>query len=681
MHQFFAQDPQRQKVYVLYGLGGAGKTQIALKFIEDWTNFTDRILLDASTTETIEMGLTNIATIKQSGNSSYDGLSWLVGKHEDWLLLFDNADAPEINLSHFFPKCSHGNIIITSRNPNLQIHGGHSEVSNMEEADAVELLLKSAQQESSVPNKHLALPIVKALWYFPLAIVQAGAFILGSGTLDTYLGLFVENRNELLKRKLSQTTDGYKWTVYTTWEMSFQKLSPLAARFLQLCSFIHRDDISEDIFSSAANYATKLPVQPHQKRLQKLQSKFVSGPSKGASEDEIAKAREFLSHFTGSSGEWNSLSFLDLTDEIKAYSLINFDRERKTFSIHPLVHSWSRTTLANPKPYLLCMSAILGMSIEGTSLHNRGLASLRLISHIDSLVQVDPKLTTNLQQQFAIIYYHIGQYTEADADREAQLARDNDPHIVSRNNVHRTEEAKKLQLVVLEDQKKLGEDHPNTLLAMHNLAMTYQKLGQWEEARRLQVMVVEKQQKLLGVDHSDTLQAMTNLASTYNALGQFKEAEQLQIVVLEKQKMFLGPDHPNTGVVMNNLAMVYHNQGQFKKAEHLHSMVLEKRRNALGQFEEAEHLQSVLLEQCRSFFRDDHPETLRAMNNLGWTHYSQGHLGKAEELQVVALDKHRSLFGDHTRQTRLAMRNLHITYKSLNKQAEAAEIHKLITSE
>jgi hypothetical protein len=37
LHQFFAQDTQKQKIYVLYGLGGAGKTQIALKFIEEST--------------------------------------------------------------------------------------------------------------------------------------------------------------------------------------------------------------------------------------------------------------------------------------------------------------------------------------------------------------------------------------------------------------------------------------------------------------------------------------------------------------------------------------------------------------------------------------------------------------------------------------------------------------------
>ncbi|KAF7371240.1 FabD/lysophospholipase-like protein [Mycena sanguinolenta] len=214
MHQFFAQDTGKQKIYVLYGLGGAGKTQVALKFIEEYIHSTDQLLVDASTTETIETHLKNIAAIKQTGNLLQDALSWLVDNREEWLLFFDNADDPEINLGQFFPKCNHGNILITSRNPNLRVYGAHSQVSDMEESDAVEVLLKSANQEVSDANTLLALDIVKALWYLPLAIVQAGAFILESGTLDTYLDLFMKNRTELLKKKSAQHQDDYAWAVY-----------------------------------------------------------------------------------------------------------------------------------------------------------------------------------------------------------------------------------------------------------------------------------------------------------------------------------------------------------------------------------------------------------------------------------------------------------------------------------
>ncbi|KAJ7892639.1 hypothetical protein B0H13DRAFT_1575446, partial [Mycena leptocephala] len=251
-----------------------------------------------------------------------DALKWLVNNHEKWLLLFDNADDPKINLNTFLPKCNHGNIIITSRNPELRVHAGlHSPVSDMEEADAVPLLLKSAALEISLKNEKLAAEIVKELCYLPLAIVQAGAFISQSGALDSYLDLYMKNRAELLSEKPSQTHDDYACTMYTTWQMSFDKLSPLAAMFLQLCSFLHCDGISEEIFSRAARYTF---------------------PSFGPSKEELEKPLQFLSQFLTPTGQWDSLCFLKVANEIKAYSLVTFDPARKVFSIHPLVHSWSQ---------------------------------------------------------------------------------------------------------------------------------------------------------------------------------------------------------------------------------------------------------------------------------------------------------------------------------------------------
>ena len=126
-----------------------------------WFSFTHKLFVDAGKTRTIETSLKNIAVAKQTGNSSQDSLIWLASKHEEWLLFFDNADDPQINLNQFFPKCNHGNIIITSRNPNLRVYGAHSQVSDMEESDAVTLLLKSAHQDISAHNKFLALEIVK----------------------------------------------------------------------------------------------------------------------------------------------------------------------------------------------------------------------------------------------------------------------------------------------------------------------------------------------------------------------------------------------------------------------------------------------------------------------------------------------------------------------------------------
>ncbi|KAF8143439.1 hypothetical protein K438DRAFT_1633587, partial [Mycena galopus ATCC 62051] len=268
-----------------------------------------------------------------------DGLGWLLGKREPWLLFLDNADDPQVDLNSFVPRCNHGNIIITSRNQGLKGYGAHTLVSDMEEPDAIALLLKSAHHVVSPINNQLAAALVQELCYLPLAIVQAGAFILQSEDLSGYLALFRRNHVNLLSETVAQSYDGYSLSVFTTWQISFEKLSQPAATFLQLCSFIHWDGISEDIFHRASRYSS------------------LTGD---LAEDDLGNAWEFLSHFVGPSREWNTLDFVKITNEIKAYSLINFNVEQKSFSIHPLVHEWSRTTLANSNSAHLCMIDILG---------------------------------------------------------------------------------------------------------------------------------------------------------------------------------------------------------------------------------------------------------------------------------------------------------------------------------
>ncbi|KAJ7099646.1 acyl transferase/acyl hydrolase/lysophospholipase [Mycena epipterygia] len=168
MHQYFFQATGKQHIYLLYGLGGAGKTQIALKFIEEsssqilFCSFSNTFFIDTSTVETIDTGLKNIALANNVGSTSQDALQWLRNKPDEWLLFFDNADDPKLNLNKFLPQCNHGNILITSRNPALCVYArSHSLVSDMEEEEAMDLLLKSAAQEITPDNRKTAAEIVK----------------------------------------------------------------------------------------------------------------------------------------------------------------------------------------------------------------------------------------------------------------------------------------------------------------------------------------------------------------------------------------------------------------------------------------------------------------------------------------------------------------------------------------
>jgi hypothetical protein len=151
------------------------------------SSFSEVFLIDTSSTDTIDSGLKNVAVSKDIGYTSQDALQWLISKPDEWLLFFDNADNPRINLNTYLPLCNHGNILITSRNPGLRVYAGsHCHVSDMEESDAVELLLKSAAEDSTQENKQTALEIVKvseSLGAFELA----GSILISSRSYHIYL--------------------------------------------------------------------------------------------------------------------------------------------------------------------------------------------------------------------------------------------------------------------------------------------------------------------------------------------------------------------------------------------------------------------------------------------------------------------------------------------------------------
>ena len=119
--------------------------------------------IDASTLDTIKNGLQNISLTKSIGSDHTEALQWLATQTDEWMLFFDNADDLSIDLYQFFPSSARGNILITSRNPQLSVHapGACHQVADMEDDDAVQLLLTSASQDLTDENQILATEIVK----------------------------------------------------------------------------------------------------------------------------------------------------------------------------------------------------------------------------------------------------------------------------------------------------------------------------------------------------------------------------------------------------------------------------------------------------------------------------------------------------------------------------------------
>ncbi|KAJ7703743.1 P-loop containing nucleoside triphosphate hydrolase protein, partial [Mycena rosella] len=645
IHQYFNKEAGKQHIFLLHGLGGAGKTQISLRFIEESVSFfTDIFLIDTSTVTTIETGFKNVATTKGVGDSAQEALQWLKSKPDAWLLLFDNADDPKVDLNKYFPHCNHGNILITSRNPGLCVYAGsHSAVSDMEEPDAVDLLLRSAAQDTTDHNKAIAADIVKVLCYLPLAIIQAGAFISKSGRLDGYLALYANNKVRLLSQKPAQSHDDYAWTVYTTWQISCDQLSLQAKTFLQLCSFLHYQGISEDIFRNAADY------------------KF--GPS-SASKEELQMPLDVLSQFSDPSGIWDPLCFMDVTSELRAYSLITFHSEQNVFSIHPLVHDWAHNTVPNER-YHPCMVAITGMSLAGLSDMDMKVVGPQMLPHIDFLVRGNLNIVPDFRHEYGKAYLFAGELEKAQQLLMATLEhRSNvlgDGHLATLEAMHWVAwiyselgnllEAEQLRVSLVNKRREvLGENHPNTLDTMGDLALILAKLGRFREAKELSIELIERQRNNQGENHLETLRAMSNLAYTYDAMGRLQESEALDLEVLKRRRSILGDNHPDTVLSMGNLAVTY---------------------TRLGRLREAELLGLAVLQTRKILFGDSHPATLLTMSNMAVIYNKVDRLQEAEDLGLVVLAKRGRVLGENHPDTLFTMGILATTYNKLARLQEA----------
>jgi hypothetical protein len=146
------QGDKERCVCVLHGLGGSGKTQIALKAVEmTHDTWTDIVFVDATSRDTAVSTLEGFAKAKKIGETHEDTIRWLGDHRERWLMVFDNADNMSLDTNGLFPRGNHGSILITTRIPDLALlaRGPKStcKVSSMEPTQAFELLLKAAKLE------------------------------------------------------------------------------------------------------------------------------------------------------------------------------------------------------------------------------------------------------------------------------------------------------------------------------------------------------------------------------------------------------------------------------------------------------------------------------------------------------------------------------------------------------
>ena len=172
-------------------------------------------------------------------------------------------------------------------------------------------------------------------------------------------------------------------------------------------------------------------------------------------------------------------------------------------------------------------------------------------------------------------------------------------------------------------RRKLGEDHPNTLSATSNLAMTYWPLGQSELAEPLYERSLASCRRLYGNAHPETLVAMYNLALTRVDLGKYAEAEALYQENYSNRVLIYKPDHPRTLLFLTSWADAITMRGDYQRADAMYSQFMPVARRTLG---------------------ETHITTLTGYGGLAELRRRQGRLPEAESMLIMLLHKDRDSF-------------------------------------
>jgi tetratricopeptide (TPR) repeat protein len=150
-------------------------------------------------------------------------------------------------------------------------------------------------------------------------------------------------------------------------------------------------------------------------------------------------------------------------------------------------------------------------------------------------------------------------------------------------------------------RRLLGSEHPTTLSAMNNLALTLLALGDAAGAAALHRQVLDARRRLLGPEHPDTLGSMSNLAMTLRALGDAAGGRDLLLQAVHAYEQLLGPEHPNTLVLLHNLAGALVDLGDLAGARDLLQQAADAYRRLLG---------------------PEHPNTQTVTKNLIWVQHA-----------------------------------------------------------
>ena len=641
-------DIQRPNVAVLLGMGGQGKTALALEHCRRAQAngyFRSILWVDAASTTTVTHSFENLADHLTKRSHAFEDVQACVEFVKDtietwaapWMVVFDNFDQPSKvpNIMDYVPRARNGAVVVTSRHAEAAELGTVFEIDSMKEDEGIDLLLHRTRNVPSFQNVDGARAVVQLLGYLPLAVDQAGAYIRARKiSFLAFVDHFQNRREKVLqhtpdlwdyRKKLGEEQHETSLSVFTTWELSYQQISgsterkAMLSHFMTLLGFFGNVDIRKSMFKAYFDQTRTIPSWT------KI---FASGT------------------------QWNSYEYDDAVIELSQLSLLQH-REPDTIAesrilLHPLIREWTQYRLEPPnrKDFATEAMSVLKSYIDQSYSEDESWPlqiTREVLMHIDASIEnyerfclpqsasISEQIRDNLLT-FGLFYNRCGRYQRSES---------------------------LLNRVLSQDEKFYGSKHIKTTETRLHVAEVSLSLGQYCEAEAMLQEMLHKSKKMPDATRAriyyHLAKATFKQARYPEALSSFNEALQIQ-------QAHLPSNHIDILKTYESLAQVYRNQGRNGEAISLYSKALD------GHAEQ---------------HSGDHPDTFRTMVNLANCYRNLTKFEEAEAVYIRALDGNEKYLGSDHPDTLNNMVNLAINYRYLdqNKEAEDIFLKALATSE